>query len=121
MSQERTRERRQHEMAFQDQQDAIAKTEAAIRKLDQAASGIEQETIHFHYRKVAKGIARRATVQKNRLERDLASEDHLNRPESDKPIYLDGIVDAAISDRRTLLSAERAGRRSRTVTGAGAD
>lgn len=104
--QERARERRQHEMAYQDQQDAIGKTEAAIRKLDQAASGIEQETIHFHYRKVAKGIARRATVQKNRLERGLASEDHLERPEADKPIYLEGIVDAAMSDRRTLLSAE---------------
>ncbi|MEZ4666021.1 MAG: ABC-F family ATP-binding cassette domain-containing protein [Thermomicrobiales bacterium] len=103
---ERARERRQHEMAYQDQQDAIARTEAAIRKLDQAASGIEQETIHFHYRKVAKGIARRATVQKHRLERDLASEDHLERPENDKPIYLDGIVGAAFSDRRTLIAAE---------------
>jgi ATPase subunit of ABC transporter with duplicated ATPase domains len=103
---ERARERRQHEMAFQDQQDAIAKTEAAIRKLDQAASGIEKETIHFHYRKVAKGIARRATVQKNRLERNLGSDEHLERPEIDKPIYLNGIVDAAISDRRTLISAE---------------
>lgn len=105
-AQERARERRQHEMAFRDQQDAIAKSEAAIRKLDQAASGIEQETIHFHYRKVAKGIARRATVQKNRLERNLASEDHLDRPESDKPIFLDSIVGAALSDRRTLISAE---------------
>ncbi len=105
-AQERRRERRQHEMAFQDQQDAVAKTEAAIRKLDQAASGIEQETIHFHYRKVAKGIARRATVQKNRLERELVSEDHLERPEIDKPIYLDGLVDSAVGDRRTLISAE---------------
>jgi len=105
-AQARARERRQHEMAYQDQQDAVAKTEAAIRKLDQAASGIEQETIHFHYRKVAKGIARRATVQKNRLERDLASEEHLDRPASDKPIYFSGIVDAAMSDRRTLIASE---------------
>jgi len=105
-AQERARERRQHEMAYKDQQLAIAKTEEAIRKLDQAALGIEQETIHFHYRKVAKGIARRATVQKNRLQRDLASEEHLDRPEADKPIYLDGIVGAAASDRRTLLAAE---------------
>jgi ATP-binding cassette subfamily F protein 3 len=105
-AQERSRERRQHEMAYQDQQIAIAKTEAAFNKLDQAASGIEQETIHFHYRKVAKGIARRATVQKNRLERDLASEEHLERPESDKPIYLNAIVESAISDRRTLISTE---------------
>jgi len=105
-SQERARERRQHEMAYQDQQDAIAKTEEAIRKLDQAATGIEQETIHFHYRKVAKGLARRATVQKNRLQRDLVSGEHLERPELDKPIYLDGIVGAAASDRRTLLVAE---------------
>ncbi len=105
-AQERARERRQNEMAYQDQQDAIAKTEDAIRKLDQAASGIEQETIHFHYRKVAKGIARRATVQKNRLQRDLDSEDHLERPEAEKPIFLDRIVAAGTSDRRTLLSAE---------------
>lgn len=105
-AQERMRERRQHEMAYQDQQGAIAKTEAAISKLDQAASGIEQETIHFHYRKVAKGIARRATVQKNRLERDLASEEHLERPEADKPLFLEGIAGAALSDRRTLLTAE---------------
>jgi ATP-binding cassette subfamily F protein 3 len=106
-AQAKSRERRQREMAYQDQQDAIAKTEEAIRKLDQQASGIEQETIHFHYRKVAKGIARRATVQKNRLERDLGAEDHLDRPEADKAIYLEGIVAAAVSDRRTLLSTER--------------
>lgn len=53
-AQERARERRQREMAYRDQQDAIEKTETAIRKLDQVASGIEQETIHFHYRKVAR-------------------------------------------------------------------
>lgn len=105
-AEERVRERRQHAMAFQDQQIAIAKTEAAIRKLDQAASGIEDETVHFHYRKVAKGIARRATVQKNRLERSLTNEDHLDRPKAEKPIHLASIVDAATSDRRTLISAE---------------
>lgn len=105
-AQERLRERRQHEMAYQDQQDAIAKTEEDIRRLDQHARGIELGTIDFYKRKIAKGIARRATVQKNRLERELAGEEHLARPETDKPIYLDGIVDAAISDRRTLLSTE---------------
>ncbi len=105
-AQERRREQRQHEMAYQDQQDAFAKTESAIRKLDQTASSIEQETIHFHYRKVAKGIARRATVQKNRLERELGSEDRLERPESDKPIFFNGILETGISDRRTLIVAE---------------
>lgn len=103
---ERVRERRQHEMAFQDQQEAIAKTIADIRRLDQQARGIEQETINFHYRKVAKGIARRAKVQERRLERGLARETRLDRPESEKPIYLNGIVAAAIDDRRTLISTE---------------
>lgn len=105
-AQERARERRQHEMAYQDQQEAIAKTEEDIRRLDQHARTIEQGTISFYHRKIAKGIARRATVQKNRLERELAGEDHLERPEPDKPIYLNGIVGAAISDRRTLIAAE---------------
>ncbi|MCO5221983.1 MAG: ATP-binding cassette domain-containing protein [Thermomicrobiales bacterium] len=101
----RARERRQHQMAFQDQQDSIARTEEVVRKLDQQARSIEQGTINFHQRKIAKGIARRATVQKNRLEREMASEEHLERPESVKPIFLEGLVSAGLSDRRTLLSA----------------
>ncbi len=52
-----------------------------IRRLKQRARGIENETIHFHYRKRAARIARQAKVVERRFERFLESEDRVARPD----------------------------------------
>ena len=51
-----------------------------IRRLKQWARRIEGETTNFHYRKRAARIARQAKVVERRLERALASEQHVQRP-----------------------------------------
>jgi len=65
---------------FKEQQERVQKLEASIRKLSNQAKGIEQETIHFHWRRIAKDLARHAVVQKARLERMLASEEMVDKP-----------------------------------------
>ncbi len=66
--------------AYREQQDRISGLKASIGKLTGDALGIEKETIDFYYRKIAKGLARRAVVQKRRLERMLEQEDVLEKP-----------------------------------------
>ena len=44
------------------------------------AKNIEGETIHFYWRRIAKDLARRAVVQKERLERMMDGEDALDKP-----------------------------------------
>jgi len=68
----KVREREKQWTAYKDQQERVARLESGIRKLSGYADSIERGTIDFHLRKVAKGIARRAVVQKRRLERELA-------------------------------------------------
>jgi len=65
---------------YRAQQERIRKLESSIRKLSNQAKGIEQETIHFHYRRIAKDLARHAVVQKARLERMLDSEEMVEKP-----------------------------------------
>ncbi len=65
---------------FKEQQERVQKLEASIRKLSNQAKGIEQETIHFHWRRIAKDLARHAVVQKARLERMVASEEMVDKP-----------------------------------------
>jgi ATP-binding cassette subfamily F protein 3 len=65
---------------FREQQERAQKLEASIRKLSNQAKGIEQTTIHFHWRRIAKDLARHAVVQKARLERMLASEEMVDKP-----------------------------------------
>jgi ATP-binding cassette subfamily F protein 3 len=65
---------------FKEQQERVQKLEASIRRLSNQAKGIEQETIHFHWRRIAKDLARHAVVQKARLERMLASEEMVDKP-----------------------------------------
>jgi ATP-binding cassette subfamily F protein 3 len=65
---------------YKEQQERAQKLEASIRKLSNQAKGIEQETIHFHWRRIAKDLARHAVVQKARLERMLASEEMVDKP-----------------------------------------
>jgi ATPase subunit of ABC transporter with duplicated ATPase domains len=60
--------------AYRDQQERIARVQADARRLSGYAGSIERGTTDFATRKIAKGIARRATVQRHRLERELEKE-----------------------------------------------
>jgi len=73
--QAKERERGKQWAAYKDQQGRIARMDADIRGLAAHARGIERGTTHYHYRKIAKGLARQAVVQKRRLERLLESEE----------------------------------------------
>jgi ATP-binding cassette subfamily F protein 3 len=66
--------------AYREQQGRMEKLDRSIRRLSNQAKNIEGETIHFHWRRIAKDLARRAVVQKTRLERMLESEDLVDRP-----------------------------------------
>jgi ATP-binding cassette subfamily F protein 3 len=79
-AQGKEREQEKHWAAYKDQQERFARMEAGIRGLARHARRIEQGTIHFHYRKIAKGLARRSVVQRKRLERLLESEERLEKP-----------------------------------------
>lgn len=65
---------------YREQQKRIRQLQSSIRQLSGQARRIEGETIDFHYRRIAKDLARRAVVQKERLERMLASEEMVERP-----------------------------------------
>jgi ATP-binding cassette subfamily F protein 3 len=66
--------------AYREQQERFRKLESSIRRLSNQAKNIEGETIHFYWRRIAKDLARRAVVQKERLERMMESEDALEKP-----------------------------------------
>jgi ATP-binding cassette subfamily F protein 3 len=68
--------------AYREQQARINRLQAAIRGLEQHARSIEGSTIDYYYLKIAKGLARRSTVQKRRLERMIESEDIVDKPGS---------------------------------------
>jgi ATP-binding cassette subfamily F protein 3 len=70
----KTRERERQWAAFKDRQGRIAKVRMDVRRLGGYAGSIERGTTNFATRKIAKGIARRATVQRRRLERQLENE-----------------------------------------------
>ncbi len=78
--QAREREREKAWEVYQDQEERIEQLEEAVRRLKTQAKGIEQETIHYHYRKVAKKLARKAVVHQKRLQRLIESEEHLEKP-----------------------------------------
>jgi len=66
--------------AYHEQQARVQKLTRSIRGLSGKAQNIENETIHFYWRRIAKDLARRAVVQKRRLERMLESEDLVEKP-----------------------------------------
>jgi ATPase subunit of ABC transporter with duplicated ATPase domains len=99
------REREKQEATYQDQAERIEAFEEQIRALKQKARFTENSTIHFHYRKVAKGVAKRAKTQERRLERYKSEEDRLDRPEDPKRLYLNDLTEAALRDRRLAVSA----------------
>jgi ATP-binding cassette subfamily F protein 3 len=78
---ERERERLWQEYA--EQQERIAQLQGAVRQLQGHARTIERGTIHYHYRKKAKKVARQAVIRQRRIERMIASEDYIERPRGD--------------------------------------
>jgi ATP-binding cassette subfamily F protein 3 len=66
--------------SYKDQQDRMAQYQRAITGFETYARGIERGTIDFAPRKIAKGIARKAVVQKRRLERMIESEEAVEKP-----------------------------------------
>ena len=65
--------------AYSAQQERIAQLSGEARRLSGYAGSIEAGTIDFSIRKIAKGIARRAVVQRRRIERELEQE-RVERP-----------------------------------------
>ncbi|MCB0202192.1 MAG: ABC-F family ATP-binding cassette domain-containing protein, partial [Anaerolineae bacterium] len=65
---------------YKEQQERVAQLTASIRRLAGKAKNIENETIHFHYRRIARELAHRAVIQQRRLERMIESEDMVDKP-----------------------------------------
>jgi ATP-binding cassette subfamily F protein 3 len=70
----KVREREKQWSAYKEQQEYVARLRASIGQLSTYASSIERGTVDFSIRKIAKGIARQAVVQRRRLERELEQE-----------------------------------------------
>jgi ATP-binding cassette subfamily F protein 3 len=83
------REYEQLMASYKEQQERIDQYYRAITGLEGYARSIEQGTIDFAPRKIAKGIARKATVQKRRLERLLDSEERIEKPKRTWQMKLD--------------------------------
>jgi ATP-binding cassette subfamily F protein 3 len=79
-AQAKERERERAWQAYQEQEERIERLEAAVRKLKDQASRVEHETIAFYYRKRAKKIAHQGVVRQERVQRMIASEEHLDKP-----------------------------------------
>ncbi len=74
------RERKQQEQAYRKQQEHIARVRGELRKVKGHARRIEGESLHYHYRKRAKKVARAAIVRERRLQRMLDSEERVEKP-----------------------------------------
>ncbi|MCC6628623.1 MAG: ABC-F family ATP-binding cassette domain-containing protein [Chloroflexi bacterium] len=99
------RERERHTARYQDQVERVETVEREIGALKGRAQRTESSTINFHYRKVAKGVARRAKVQERRLQRFLDSEERLERPEEAKRLFLADLGQQALADDRLAVAA----------------
>ncbi|MGE3075322.1 MAG: ribosomal protection-like ABC-F family protein [Dehalococcoidia bacterium] len=77
---EKARRLEEQQTAYERQQREEAQLKQAIHKIETRAKGIENRTIDFAKRKKALKIARRAVTLKARLERELESADHIDRP-----------------------------------------
>jgi ATP-binding cassette subfamily F protein 3 len=95
------RERKKHWAAYKEQQEYIARLEGTLAAKKGYARSIEQGTIDYAPRKIAKGIARRAVVQQRRLQRLLDSEERIDRPQRTWQMKLE-FVDTPPSGRDVL-------------------
>jgi ATP-binding cassette subfamily F protein 3 len=66
---------------YERQERERGRLQRSIQAAETRSRGIEQRTINFHYRKRALKVARRAVTLRARLERQLESADHVDRPE----------------------------------------
>jgi ATP-binding cassette, subfamily F, member 3 len=90
---------------YREQQERVRKLESSVRRLSGQAKNIEGETIHFHWRRIAKDLARRAVVQKARLERMLDSEEMVDKPGQTWKMKLE-FVDTPRSGQDVLMVQE---------------
>jgi ATP-binding cassette subfamily F protein 3 len=97
----KARDREKHWTAYRDQQEFIAHLQATLATKKGYARSIEQGTIDFGPRKIAKGIARKAVVQQRRLQRLLDSEERIDKPERTWQMKLE-FVDTPHSGRDVL-------------------
>ncbi len=65
--------------AYEAQQERVAQLSSEARRLTGYANAIERGTLDFSVRKIAKGIAHRAVIQRRRIEREL-EEERLEKP-----------------------------------------
>ncbi len=105
--QERLREREDLEARYRDQLDREKRVMRDIRRLKGDARSIERGTTHFHYRKIAKGVARRATVQERRLRRSIDDEEHLDRPEYEQRLYLGSLKAQGMDGTKLVFRVDR--------------
>lgn len=73
-------EEEKYRRAYQEQQERIAKLEAAADALRDKARRVERQTINDHYRRIAKKVAHEGVVRAKRIERLLESEEYLEKP-----------------------------------------
>ncbi len=79
-AEERARRLAEQWQAYEREQRGIRELRRTISAIESRSRNIEQRTIHFHYRKRAKKVARRSTTLKARLERQAASGEQTERP-----------------------------------------
>ncbi len=96
------RERERQEQTYREQQEHIARVRGELRKVKGHAKLIEQHTIHFHYRKRAKKVARAAVVREKRLQRLLDSEKRVAKPALTWKMKMD-LVDTPVSGQDVLM------------------
>ena len=95
------RERRQQERAYREQQEYITRVRGELAKIKGHARRIEQRTIHYHYRKRARKVARAAVVRERRLQRMLDSEQRVEKPALTWKMKAD-LIDTPISGQSVL-------------------
>jgi ATP-binding cassette subfamily F protein 3 len=96
------RERQRQEQAYHEQQEHIARVRGEMRKVKAHAKHIESHTIHFHYLKRARKIARAAVVRERRLQRLLGSEKMVEKPTLTWKMKMD-LVDTPVSGQNVVM------------------
>ena len=101
----RARERQRQEAAYQDQVARIAAFERDIGALKSNAQYTESSTQHDYIRGRAKKVAKRAKSQERRLERYIAGEGRVERPEAPRHLSLADLAADALTDDRLAVAA----------------
>ncbi|MCB1219638.1 ABC-F family ATP-binding cassette domain-containing protein [bacterium] len=79
---ERKRERiERQKLEYLEQQKRVEKLQADIRRIEQQARNMENKSTNDHWRRIAKKMAKTATVRRKRMERELEGEAAIDRPQ----------------------------------------